>query len=568
MTTVNTTPTRWRRVVTSMTRRPTFGGVVFAVIFWFQSFSPTLLPRSWVIQAAVSAVCATVGYALGTLVGRVVRAVMRRRRLAISSAAWRKARLAVVVAGAAVMAAGPVLWLSWQNSQRDLVNMDHLGAVVIAPMLVVTVILAAILMALGRVVGAAVRGLDRWNQRHLPRSLAQPLTVALVLLVAVVALRDVAFVRFTNWASTTFSVVDGGTADGVARPTSNLISGGPDSLVAWDDLGLQGRTFAGGATTEAELREYWGADAEVASPVRAYAGLRSAGDARARAVLAVDDLERAGGFDREVLVVATATGTGWIDPDAAEALEQIYRGDTAIVSMQYSYLPSWISFITDLDLASEAGAELYDEVYQRWVKLPTDDRPKLLVFGLSLGSFGAESAFAGVDGPTSLANITTRSDGALFVGAPHANPILRQLTDGRDPESPEWAPVINGGEVVRFVTRDPDQVEPPGPWNNPRVLYIQHPTDPVTHWSPSWLWSKPGWMDNPRGYDVTDDGRWFPIVTWTQGIFDLMAGFAAPPGFGHDYRLDYVDGWARIAAPDGWTDADTDRLENHLFPNR
>ncbi|MBP7632222.1 MAG: alpha/beta-hydrolase family protein [Acidimicrobiales bacterium] len=549
-------------------RRPTFGGLVVGLVFWWQSLSPTLLPRSWAVQAAISAICATVGYALGTLGGRVVRAVLRRRGAHLPAAGWHRARFGLGALGALAVVVGPLRWLGWQNTQRDLVDMAHLSGIVVLPMLVLTVVLGAVLVTGGRVVGAAVRHLDRWNQRHLPRAAAQPLTIVLVLVLAVFALRDVAFGRFTDWASTTFGVVDTGTADGVVRPTAATVSGGAGSLVDWDDLGLQGRTFAAGATTTDELRAFWGDDAEVLEPIRAYAGLRSADDADDRAALAVDDLERAGGFERDVLVVATATGTGWIDPDAAEAVEQINQGDTAIVSMQYSYLPSWISFITDLDLAAEAGAELYDEVHRRWSELPDDDRPTLLVFGLSLGSFGAESAFAGVDGDTSLANLVARSDGALFVGPAHANPILRQLTEGRDAGSPEWAPVVDGGRTVRFVTRDPDQLEPDGPWGEPRVLYIQHPSDPVTHWGADWLWSRPGWMDSPRGYDVTDDGRWFPVVTWVQGVFDLMAGFAAPPGFGHDYRLDYVDGWVRVAPPEGWRAADTERLELFLFPDR
>lgn len=561
-------PGRFRRLAAAVVRRPTYGGLVGAVVFWWASLAPTLLPRSWAVQGAISALCATLGYALGTLGGRLVRAVLRRRQVRLASSSWRKARLILAAFALPVVVIGPLRWLSWQNDQRDLVAMDHLAASAVVLMLVVTVVVGTVVLAAGRVVGAGVRALDRWNQRHLPRSVAQPLTVVLVLVLSVLILRDVAFSRFTNWAGTTFGAVDTGTAEGVTKPTSITVSGGTGSLVRWEDLGLQGRTFTAGATSTEELKEFWGPDTRVREPVRAYAGIRSADTAEERAELAVDDLYRAGGFDREVLVVATATGTGWIDPDAAEAIEQIYRGDTAIVSMQYSFLPSWISFITDLDLASEAGTVLYDEVYQRWAEIPAEHRPKLVVFGLSLGSFGAEAAFAGTDANTSVANIVARSDGALLVGAPHANPILRQLTDAREPASPEWAPVVNGGRSVRFVTRDPDQWEPEGPWEFPRVLYIQHPTDPVTHWSASWLWSKPGWMDSPRGYDVTDDGSWFPLVTGIQGVFDLMAGFAAPPGFGHDYRLDYVDGWTRIVAPKGWKAADTARLENFLFPDQ
>ena len=66
---------------------------------------------------------------------------------------------------------------------------------------------------------------------------------------------------------------------------------------------------------------------------------------------------------------------------------------------------------------------------------------------------------------------------------------------------------------------------------------------------------------------MPQEGGWFPIVTGLQGVFDLMAGFSAPPGFGHDFRLDYVEGWSQVAPPDGWTDADTEQLEQFLWPS-
>ena len=53
--------------------------------------------------------------------------------------------------------------------------------------------------------------------------------------------------------------------------------------------------------------------------------------------------------------MATSIGTGWIDPDASRALELMHGGNTAIVSMQCSFLPSWISFVTDLDRAADAA---------------------------------------------------------------------------------------------------------------------------------------------------------------------------------------------------------------------
>jgi uncharacterized membrane protein len=464
----------------------------------------------------------------------------------------------------AAVVVGSWMWRWWQNRQRDLFAMEQLGIVSILPMIVVSALLTALLVVIGRLLVSGGRAVHRGVERRLPSSSVRPVTIALLLVIVVFVVRDVAATTFVDWADRSFGLVDTETPDGVERPDAVTVSGSPASLVEWDDLGFQGRGFVAGSTSETLMRNAWGDDAELTPPIRAYAGIRSADDVRDRARLAVDDLVRAGGFDREVVVVATATGTGWIDPDAAEALEVMYRGDTAIVSMQYSYLPSWIAFVTDLDTAAEAGAALFSEVERRWRDLPVEGRPDLLVFGLSLGAFGAEGAFAGPTAATSLGNITARADGALLVGAPNANTILAQLIARRDAGSPAWAPVFEQGDTVRFQTRDPDQPEPDGPWDHPRVLYVNHPTDPVTHWGADWLWSPPDWMDAPRGYDVTGDGVWFPFVTWAQGLFDLMAGFGAPPGHGHDYRLDYVDAWARIAPPDGWSEAETARIESIL----
>lgn len=556
-------PGRLRAVVLA---RPTTCGLALALLFWWKSLSPTLMPRTWLVQAAISAICVAAGYAFGTIGSWIVRRIVRWRSITIAPETIRWFRLVLLVVAVATVLLGLLLWPRWQNDQRELVALDSISPALAIPMALVSVVLLAILVPIGRLIGAAVRTLDGWNRRHLPAAIASPVTVVVVVLLAVFVLRDVAFNRFTNWAGTTFGTFDEGTNEGTVQPTAPTVSGSPESLIPWDSLGLQGRDFVAGATRRGELAAFHGGEATVLDPIRIYAGVDSAGDPRDRADLAVADLERAGGFDREVLVVATSTGTGWIDPDAARALEQIHGGDTAIVSMQYSFLPSWISFITDLDLASEAGSQLFDAVHSRWSELPADDRPQLVVFGLSLGSFGAESAFAGRDMETSIANLVARTEGALLVGTPAASQVLQQLTSGRDAGSPAWAPIVDEGRTVRFETRDPDQPRPTGEWADPHVLYIAHPSDPVVYWDWDWLWSEPEWMDHPRGYDVPDRGGWFPFVTFTQGVFDLMAGFGAPPGFGHDYRLDYVQGWSAVAPPDGWTAEDAARLEAFLFP--
>jgi uncharacterized membrane protein len=350
----------------------------------------------------------------------------------------------------------------------------------------------------------------------------------------------------------------------VVRPTSAAVSGSPDSLVPWQTLGRTGRDFVADATSPTELEKFHGAESRSVAPVRVYVGVESEDSLRARADLAVRELERAGGFDRKVLVVWVPTGSGWMVPEAAEALEQLYDGDTAIVGIQYSFLPSLFSVLIQPGLAAEAGAVLFDAVEARWRQLPPEHRPKLLVFGKSLGTAGVEAPFAAADAASSVDNLTARTDGALVIGGKHGNRILSQLTQARDPGSPVWQPVFDNGRSVRFFSRDPHQRQPEGPWPAPRIVYLQHPSDPVPYWGLDALWEQPDWMDQPRGYDVPKAARWFPIVSAVQAIGDQIFQLKPPPGFGHDYATEYLNGWVLVAPPAGWTQADTNRLETFL----
>jgi uncharacterized membrane protein len=305
---------------------------------------------------------------------------------------------------------------------------------------------------------------------------------------------------FLNLANQTFSVRDTVTAEGVEQPTTELRSGSEASLVEWDSLGREGRTFVGRGTDD--IAEFTGEPAT--EPIRAYAGMGTTEDVEERAQLAVDDLERAGGFERAYLLIVTTTGSGWVVPSSVEAFEYMTGRDSAIVAMQYSYLPSWISYLVDQERARDAGRELYDAVYERWSALPADDRPQLLVFGESLGSFGAETAFSG-----------------------------------------------------EFDEELPPENEP---WTRTRILYMLHPSDPIVWWSPSLLFNRPSWLEEEPGQDVLDEMTWIPFVTFWQVTLDLPSGVAVPSGHGHSYEGDHVNGWVTVLQPDGWTDEKTEQL--------
>jgi uncharacterized membrane protein len=290
-------------------------------------------------------------------------------------------------------------------------------------------------------------------------------------------------------------------------------------------------------------------------PVRAYAGLASASTAEARAALAVDDLDRAGGFQRKNLLVVTTTGSGWVNPANADTFEYLSRGDSAIVAMQYSYLPSWISFLVDESKAREAGRDLFDAVFDRWSKLPAAARPRLFVSGESLGTFGGETAFSGEH------DLRNRTAGTVFAGPPNSNTLFTAFRNGRDAGSREIQPVYKDGRTVRFTNDASTGFPPQGkPWNGTRVVYLMHTSDPIVWWSPSLVLNEPNWVEESK--HVAEGMSYLPFVTFWQVTADLLFATSVPDGHGHTYRSEYVDAWNAVLRPPGITGNDLSILRS------
>jgi uncharacterized membrane protein len=543
---------------------PTLSGSSLALLFWWQSLTPTLIPRSWETQALVGAVCLVIGYTIGTLGGRWAHRLFEWRGRSPGNAVRRYSWIVLGVASLVGVLVGATLWKRWQDDQRNVMGIASLAWFDAVLMAVLSIFGGMLLVFAGRVAVRGVTASYRFIQRNVPAIVLVPLTGLLLVSSSMAIARGVALRALASAAHSFYAPANEQTTEGILAPHSSSVSGSRPSFVAWDTLGYMGRDFVATATTMRDLQMFHGSDAPFADPVRAYVGVRSADTAAARAALAVRELERAGGFDRKVLVVWMPTGTGWMIPKAAAALEQLHRGDTAIVAIQYSFLPSLLAAFVDAGLANEAGTLLFNAVRARWSELPRDRQPKLVLFGKSLGTAGVEAPFVGVDAASSVSKMVTRTDGVLIAGATHSNPIHAQLTRERDPGSPVWLPVFDRGRSVRFVNRGADQPQLDPEWSAPRMVYLQHPSDPTVFWSIEALWRRPEWMKHPRGSDVPDNVRWFPLVSGVQAVADMLNQLSPPPGFGHVYSTDYVKGWASIIPPEGWTEADTKRLEQFL----
>ena len=186
--------------------------------------------------------------------------------------------------------------------------------------------------------------------------------------------------------------------------------------------------------------------------------------------------------------------------------------------------------------------------------MPEAQRPKLVVFGESLGSFGGEAPFL------ALNNLIARTDGALFSGPTFQNTIWTDLTRNRDEGSPEWLPIYDQGANVRFVAETRDLKRPPDQWSQPRVVYLQHASDPIAWFNTDLLFSRPDWLHEPRGYDVSPEMEWIPVVTFLQVSADMAVAVDVPDGHGHVYVRNVADAWAAILEPPGWTQEKTEKL--------
>jgi uncharacterized membrane protein len=536
---------RWRRWLP----RYTWSGTLAAVLFGCSALTPSLLPRGWLLQGIVAGITAAIGYGVGVTIAWFVAELTEGR---LSPGARRRAWQVLAVAGTLLCLV--MLWFGaqWQREINELMGLTPPEGYSSVGVVVVAVLVFALFVAIGRGVRWVARRLIRGLGRLLPRRVARPLGVVVSAVLVIFLVNGVLFQGLVEAMNAAFSVQDDGTEQGAVQPVAAERSGSPASLVPWEDLGLQGRNFVGKGPGPQELEDFSGRPA--LQPVRAYVGLASAADVGDRAALAVRDLERAGGFDREVLVVVTTTGTGWVDPAGSDSLEYEFNGDTAMVAMQYSYLPSWLSFLVDQVKARDAGRALFDAVYGAWAQLPPDTRPQLYVFGESLGTFGGEAAFSGV------ADIENRTSGVLWAGPPNFNELWRGIVEDREVGSPEWLPVYEGGRMVRFADEAQDLGRPAGTWADPRVVYLQNASDPIVWWSPRLILNRPDWLRGERGPDVSPSTVWLPFVTFWQVSADLAFSTGVPDGHGHKYQADYVDGWAEVAQPPGWTGADTERL--------
>jgi uncharacterized membrane protein len=205
----------------------------------------------------------------------------------------------------------------------------------------------------------------------------------------------------------------------------------------------------------------------------------------------------------------------------------------ASVAMQYSLRPSPLS----LDRVAEGRRHyrmLIDALHNTLQQRPADKRPRVVLFGESLGAWTSQDAFEhrGTQGL-----LDAGVDRALWIGTPYMSKWKAEVLNGNRPD-------VDPGLVGRF--NDFGKLEALDPEARRRLRYgmITHANDAVGHFGLDLLVRAPDWLGPAATRAATVPGaqQWRSPTTFVQTLVDMKNAANVIPGQfeakGHDYRAD------------------------------
>jgi hypothetical protein len=341
-----------------------------------------------------------------------------------------------------------------------------------------------------------------------------------------------------------------------APPASPFVSGAAKSLVPWDTLGREGRRHIFTVLPQAWIEQIMGEPA--IDPIRVYVGLDSADSEEERVNLAIRELQRTGAFDRSLLLLTSPTGTGYVNYVTVESVEYFTRGNCATVTIQYSKRPSPLS----LDRVWEGRKHfrlLLAAIRRVLYQMPPEKRPKLVVFGESLGAHTSQDAFLHT-GTQGLQDAGIER--GLWIGSPHLSKWKVQAMRGDRPDvEPELIGEFNSFEDVKAMNAEAR--------SRLRYYLLTHGNDGVGHFGPDLLIQQPDWLGYPdtRPPGVPRSEKWITPTTFFQTLIDMKNAMNVIPGQfdanGHDYRADLAR-FVREAYALECSDEQLERVEGAL----
>jgi uncharacterized membrane protein len=253
-------------------------------------------------------------------------------------------------------------------------------------------------------------------------------------------------------------------------------------------------------------------------------------------------MDRTDAWSRSLIMLISPTGSGYVNYVATACAQYLTLGDVATVTLQYSKRPSPLS-LGAIGRAKEQNRLLWLKILERVRLMAPQDRPKVVVFGESLGAHTSQAPFQGWGtlGPESLG-----IDRALWIGTPASSGWMKEVT-GPDR--------IGVNKSLVAVVNDYEQFAALGDEARARTRFVllSHDNDGVTKFNSDLATRRPVWLGpnrpveeevpgrSPRG--IPASMRWRPVTTFFQSLVDMKN--AQIPGaykaWAHDYRPDLPD---------------------------
>lgn len=311
------------------------------------------------------------------------------------------------------------------------------------------------------------------------------------------------------------------------QPTTMTVSGGPGSSVPFETLSREGRRVVNMVLSADEIEAVTGKPAM--DPIRAFVGLATAEQVDERVDMLMRELEDLGAFEREVLCFCSPTGTGYVNYVMMETLEYLTAGNCAIFALQYSLRPSFIS-LDRVAMGRHQNRAMLLALSWRLRAIPQDKRPRLVIFGESLGAHTMQDCFLheGTHG-FERAGI----DRGLFLGTPAGSEWAQRWRDFPERNDPD-------GIVVEIADMAELAALPEDCRKKARFFLLSHHEDPITKFNQQLAVEEPRWLQEPREPGVPRGLHWRPVGTMLNVGIDLKNSTDVVPGVfvarGHDYR--------------------------------
>lgn len=490
-------------------------GFVIACVLFTESLRPVLLPLNIKSQIIFSAIVITLGYDVGSLLERAIL------KLGYSKTSVQNIIKYILVSIISIF----TIFLTWEHLNSQQKHFVSLNIVRPAPSWIV-IILGSVFLAIAVLqLGNIIRAFGKFCAKriHKPRN---RVFIYSLILITTTGLGYLLLTISIFALQVSLDISARPKASEIQPITSQFRSGGSNSVIYWSGLGQKGKEFISSEGALYDIGFSRNLPEKEMEPIRIYAGIGNEMGLEKRVDLIMREFESTKAFERSVVIMYTPSGSGWVNPVAVEAAEYITKGNSASVSLQYSDNQAVLQYIKDPKIPGKASALLFSKIRQRLDDIPQNKRPKLYIYGESLGSLGSQEIFKN----STLSVLGKSVDGALWVGSPYSGILWKTLGFDREPTSSDS--LVHVGAHASDLKKDSDK------WGPTRIAFLYNATDPIVWSNPKVIYASPTWLKEPRSPEISKDAHWLPLLTFGHMWFELFSAKNLPSSFGHNYDLE------------------------------